>query len=213
MRLFADVSVRLDKRPDGSMLFTSTTALPALDRCVGEWLERWADEDPSRPFLMERDPAGPGWRALTFGEARDRVHAIATWLLGQNVSTDRPIVVLSGNSPRHALLSLAAMHIGVPICPVSTGWSLLAEDHRKLKEALTLLTPGLLYVEDLDQAMDYLCDRGVTVLGDPTSSRGPSEGQRWVYFLAPWGMQFELVSYPHGKAFDRKPGSRPQKQS
>ena len=150
VRLFADVSVSLDKRPDGSMLFTSTAALPALDRCVGDWLERWADEDPSRSFLMERDLTGPGWLSLTFGEARARVHAIATWLLGQDVSAERPIVVLSGNSSRHALLSLAAMHIGVPICPVSTGWSLLAEDHKKLKDALALLTPGLVYVEDLD---------------------------------------------------------------
>jgi len=70
-----------------------------------------------------------------------------------------------------------------------------------------------LYVEDLDRAVDHLRDRGVTVLGDPTSSRGPSEGQRWVYFLAPWGMQFELVSYPQGKSFDRKPGSRSQEPS
>ena len=61
-----------------------------------------------------------------------------------------------------------------------------------------------LYVEDLDVAVDYLRANGVTVLGDPTASRGPSEGQRWVYFLAPWGMQFELVSYPNGKAFDRQ---------
>ena len=60
-----------------------------------------------------------------------------------------------------------------------------------------------LYVEDLDAAVAYLKRRGVTVLGDPTVSTGPSEGQRWVYFLAPWGMQFELVSYPEGKAFDR----------
>ncbi len=60
-----------------------------------------------------------------------------------------------------------------------------------------------LYVEDLDVAVGYLRANGVTVLGDPTASRGPSEGQRWVYFLAPWGMQFELVSYPGGKAFDR----------
>ena len=66
------------------------------------------------------------------------------------VSAERPIVVLSGNSSRHALLSLAAMHIGVPVCPVSTGWSLLAEDHRKLRDALALLTPGLVYVEDLE---------------------------------------------------------------
>jgi glyoxylase I family protein len=46
---------------------------------------------------------------------------------------------------------------------------------------------------------------GITVLGEPTASRGPSEGQRWVYFLTPWRMQFELVSYPHGKAFDHDP--------
>ena len=60
-----------------------------------------------------------------------------------------------------------------------------------------------LYVDDLDQAVAYLVDRGVTVLGTPTASSGPSEGQRWVYFTSPWGMQWELVSYPGGKAFDR----------
>ena len=61
-----------------------------------------------------------------------------------------------------------------------------------------------LYVEDLDTAVAFLHARGVTVLGEPTASSGPSLGQRWVYFLAPWGMQFELVSYPDGKAFDRR---------
>ncbi len=60
-----------------------------------------------------------------------------------------------------------------------------------------------LYVDDLDKAVEYLRSRGVTVLGEPTPSKGPAEGNRWVYFLAPWGMQFELVSYPDGKAFDR----------
>lgn len=61
-----------------------------------------------------------------------------------------------------------------------------------------------LYVEDLDVAVPYLRARGVQVMGEPTTSRGPSEGQRWVYFRSPWGMQFELVSYPGGKAFDRE---------
>ncbi|MGH3386564.1 MAG: VOC family protein [Nocardioidaceae bacterium] len=60
-----------------------------------------------------------------------------------------------------------------------------------------------LYVDDLDAAVDYLTGQGVTVLAGPTASKGPAEGNRWVYFLAPWGMQFELVSYPHGKAYDR----------
>jgi catechol 2,3-dioxygenase-like lactoylglutathione lyase family enzyme len=62
-----------------------------------------------------------------------------------------------------------------------------------------------LYVDDLDAAVAYLRAQGVRVLGDPTASKGPSEGQRWVYFLAPWGMHFELVSYPDGKAFDHDP--------
>jgi catechol 2,3-dioxygenase-like lactoylglutathione lyase family enzyme len=60
-----------------------------------------------------------------------------------------------------------------------------------------------LYVDDLDAAVDYLKARGVTVLAGPTASTGPAEGNRWIYFLAPWGMQFELVSYPGGKAFFR----------
>lgn len=62
-----------------------------------------------------------------------------------------------------------------------------------------------LYVDDLDAAVASLRARGLTVLGEPTASSGASEGQRWVYFLSPWGMQFELVSYPRGKAFDRRP--------
>ena len=61
-----------------------------------------------------------------------------------------------------------------------------------------------LYVDDLDSAVEYLRGRGVTVLGEPTASKGPNLGQRWVYFLAPWGLQLELVSYPNGKAFDRQ---------
>ncbi|MCW2599700.1 MAG: Glyoxalase/bleomycin resistance protein/dioxygenase [Frankiales bacterium] len=62
-----------------------------------------------------------------------------------------------------------------------------------------------LYVEDLDVAIEHLQTHGVAVLGNPVASRGPSAGQRWIYFLAPWGMQFELVSYPGGKAFDHAP--------
>ena len=63
-----------------------------------------------------------------------------------------------------------------------------------------------LYVDDMAAALAYLREQGVVVLGEPTASRGASAGQEWVYFLAPWGMQFELVSYPEGKAYDLNPG-------
>jgi glyoxylase I family protein len=64
-----------------------------------------------------------------------------------------------------------------------------------------------LYVDDLDAAIAHLREHGVEygvrVLAGPTASQGPAEGNRWIYFLSPWGMQFELVSYPGGKAWER----------
>jgi len=60
------------------------------------------------------------------------------------------------------------------------------------------------YVDDFDAALTYLRDCGLTVLGEPTVRvSGPSAGQTWVYFLSPWGMQLELVSFPDGKAYER----------
>jgi glyoxylase I family protein len=58
------------------------------------------------------------------------------------------------------------------------------------------------YVDDMDAALAYLHDQGLRVLGEPTASSGASAGQRWVYFLSPWGQQFELVSFPNGKAYE-----------
>lgn len=59
-----------------------------------------------------------------------------------------------------------------------------------------------LYVDDLDAAMATLRARGVEFMGEPTSSAQAALGQRWVYFTSPWGMQFELVSFPAGKAYE-----------
>jgi catechol 2,3-dioxygenase-like lactoylglutathione lyase family enzyme len=61
-----------------------------------------------------------------------------------------------------------------------------------------------LYVDDMDEAAAYLRSKGVRLLAGPVASRNASAGQRWLYFLAPWGMQFELVSYPGGKAYERE---------
>lgn len=59
------------------------------------------------------------------------------------------------------------------------------------------------YVDDMDAAVMYLRQKNVEVLGEPTASRQAAEGQRWIYFRAPWGMQFELVSFPSGKAYEK----------
>lgn len=60
------------------------------------------------------------------------------------------------------------------------------------------------YVDDMDKAVAYLKASGIKVLGDPsTFKEGPAAGLTWVYFLAPWGLQLELVSYPKGRAYEK----------
>jgi glyoxylase I family protein len=58
------------------------------------------------------------------------------------------------------------------------------------------------YVDDLDEAVAYLDSQGVELMGSIVESQNASFGQRWMYFLTPWGMQCELVSFPHGKAYE-----------
>lgn len=60
-----------------------------------------------------------------------------------------------------------------------------------------------LYVDDMDAAIAHLRSHDVEIMGDPVKSAGASEGQTWQYFRSPWGLQFELVSFPNGKAYEK----------
>jgi catechol 2,3-dioxygenase-like lactoylglutathione lyase family enzyme len=60
------------------------------------------------------------------------------------------------------------------------------------------------YVDDIDAAVAHLKKHGVTVQGVPDHIKeGAAAGTAWVYFLAPWGLQLELISYPDGKAYEK----------
>lgn len=61
------------------------------------------------------------------------------------------------------------------------------------------------YVDDMDAAIAFLKENDVEVLGEPTSyEEGPNIGLTWCYFMAPWGMQLEIVSAPNGTVFDNE---------
>lgn len=65
------------------------------------------------------------------------------------------------------------------------------------------------YVDDIQQAVAHLESNGVRIQGEPTvRTAGPSAGQTWVYFLTPWDMQCELVSFPGGKGYERETDRR-----
>ena len=64
-------------------------------------------------------------------------------------------------------------------------------------------------IEDMAAAVSYLKSKGVRMQGDPTTlTQGPIAGVTFEYFLAPWGMQMELVSAPAGAAYEKDDGQK-----
>jgi len=118
---------------------------------ITERLEYWAAKSPETIFLARRDKSN-GWRTLTYRETLEKTRALAQGLLKRDLSAERPIAILSGNSLEHALLSLAAMYIGVPYAPIAPAYSIASRDHTALKSVCSTLQPGLVFV---DQAGDF----------------------------------------------------------
>ncbi|MFW1677063.1 VOC family protein [Pontibacter sp. JAM-7] len=65
------------------------------------------------------------------------------------------------------------------------------------------------YVDDMEAAVAFLEEKGIKVLGKPhTFTETGMKGLTWVYFMAPWGMQLEIVSYPYGQGYEKETGRR-----
>jgi feruloyl-CoA synthase len=137
----------LDRRADGAIVIRASQGLGRYHATLSEPLEHWAKAAPDRVFLAQRD-AQDNWRRLTYAQVFDQVKRIGAALLRRGLSADKPIVILSGNGIEHALLGLAAMHVGIPYAPVSPAYSLMSSDFGKLRMIIELLTPGMVFAAD-----------------------------------------------------------------
>ncbi len=149
-RMFSPVGVEVLRRPAGTVLLRSKLPLEEGARRVGEYLQYWGGNAPERNFLVERGSSG-AWRGITYGHAHSQVRRVAGWLLAQRLSAERPVVILSENSVDHALLTLACLHVGIPVAPISPAYSLMSTDFRRLRKIIETLGPGLIYVADLER--------------------------------------------------------------
>ena len=145
MLRFAPAAVQVERK-NGNIYLRSPQELAPYARCVTEWLVQWSDKEPNRTFLAERK--GEGWRKLSYRETYGAVRRIAQALLEQGLNAERPVAILSDNSIDHALLALGAMHVGIPIAPISPAYSLMSKDFGKLRHIFELLKPGLVYAAE-----------------------------------------------------------------
>jgi len=143
---FFSPDVKLTRRADNSVLMRSVEPLGEYDSRVGDWLDRWAREAPNRTFIVEQTPTGQ--RSISYKEAQEAVLLLAEGLLGYRLGPERPLAILAANGIDHALIMLAALYVGIPIAPIAPAYALQSSDYAKLSHTFTLLTPGMVVVDD-----------------------------------------------------------------
>ncbi len=159
--------IAVERRADGSMVLRSRVPLQASAPHLPSFLRGWAGERPDHIWLAQRRGPDGHWRRLSYAEAQRTVDGLTQALLDLGLRVDRPVAILSGNSIEHALMTMAAMQAGLPAAPVSPAYSLLSQDHAKLRTIFELIRPGLVLVQDgvlFAKALAALDLSGVTLV-------------------------------------------------
>jgi feruloyl-CoA synthase len=189
---FGNPTVTIDRRDNGTIYLRPKIALGDYPLRITDRLHHWATTEPNRVFMAERD--GSGWRKITYAQLLASARSIASGLLARDLSPEKPIVILSGNSIDHALMAFAALYAGIPFCPVSPAYSLISKDFGKLAYLIKLLTPGLVFADDATKFADAL-RANVPAGTEIAAARGEVTG-RGVTMLA------ELLATPEHSGLD-----------
>jgi feruloyl-CoA synthase len=143
---YAPARLEVEKRAGGEVVLRNPTPLKSPFQVATDALDHWAAATPARPWLAER--SGEGWRGVAFGEARERVAALAGGLTSAGLGTGTPLLILARNGVDTALVSYAAMSQGTPIAPVSPQYGLAGADLSRLAHAAALVRPAAVFVDD-----------------------------------------------------------------
>ena len=173
--------IDVERRPDGVIVLKSRIPLQSYEPHIPASLAKWANQAPDRIWLAQRGGPDRQWRKVSYVEAKRIVDGLTQGLINLGVEDGRPVAILSGNSIEHALMTQAAMQARLPAAPVSPAYSLMSQDHLKLKYLFNLIKPAVVMVQDgptFEKALKALDLTGVTVV----HVLRPCEGIRSVSF-------------------------------
>ncbi|HJS94101.1 MAG TPA: feruloyl-CoA synthase [Solirubrobacteraceae bacterium] len=147
MRTFAQPDIEMERRDDGSVVLRSRTSLTDFESSITAVLRQRAAEHPDRPFAAQRDDHDH-WVTLTYGDAARKADTLAAAFRDLGLGAERPVMILSGNSLEHLLVSLGAYAAGAPAMPISVAYSLMSSDHARIRAIAELTEPGLVFADD-----------------------------------------------------------------
>jgi feruloyl-CoA synthase len=144
---FDPPAVVLERRDDGTLLLSSPTPLREHPHSVLAWLRHWAGRQPDAPMLAQRDAQG-AWRTVRWGEALAAVRRLSGVLRSAGGAQHAPLMILSENSIEQALVTWAAQYAGIPVAPVSPAYATADGPLKRLRGAIELARPGLVFAQD-----------------------------------------------------------------
>jgi feruloyl-CoA synthase len=159
--------IAVERRDNGTIVLKSRIPLQPYAAHIPAYLAKWAKDAPDRIWLAQRVGPERQWRKVSYAEAKRTVDALTQGLINLELEPGRPITILSGNSIEHALMTQAAMQARHPAAPVSPAYSLMSQDHAKLKYLFGLIKPAAVMVQDgptFERALKALDLDGVTVI-------------------------------------------------
>ncbi|MGN6609714.1 MAG: AMP-binding protein [Jatrophihabitans sp.] len=164
VELFPPVGLEVDPpRPDGTVLLRCTTPPGSAPRTLAAGLLERSRSHGDRTLIAARDETGT-WQHTTYASAYDQATRIAGWLHGRGRADER-IMIVTGNSVAHALLTFGAAVAGVPVCPVSAQYAVGAPE--RLAHAVGLVRPTIVFAEEVEPlraVLDAVLPAGTTVL-------------------------------------------------
>ena len=134
---------------DGVMYLSADQPLQGCAERMSDRLLHWAAQTPEAVFIAQRERTADGktgdWRRVSYAQALQAARRLAQALLDRGLSAERPVMILSDNDIEYLTLALGAMWAGVPYVPVSPAYSLVSQDHGKLRHIAATVTPGLVF--------------------------------------------------------------------
>ncbi|MHC4046663.1 AMP-binding protein [Bradyrhizobium sp. 23AC] len=143
---FAPREVSIERRPDGALILSSPLEWKPCDWRITDFLPSWASATPDRIFLAQRNAKG-GWDEITYSEAWSQVQAVGQSLLDLGAKPKDKLAILSGNSIENAVVSFAAMSIGVILASISPNYTLMPGGLARLKDIAEVLRPSFVFVQ------------------------------------------------------------------
>ena len=149
---FRPHNTAIERRPDGSWLFTpGYPEVPAWPSIPHLAIDR-AQQIPDAPLIARRQLLSDGsrgeWKRHTFAEIVTNACKLAQSLLDLKLAPDRSIMVLSGASAHHLIVSLAAQIARIPYVPVSVNYGLAGGPFGGLLHLAEICQPQLVYADD-----------------------------------------------------------------